>query len=357
MQKNIKVSFLVAAYNIEKYIKECIDSLINQTLKDIEIIAINDGSTDKTIEILQSYNDERLKIITQENQGLSSVRKNGVKLAQGEYVIFIDGDDFVKDDYAEKTYNIAKKHNADMVVTDYYEHYGHTPPHTPRYMKDCILLTNKQINDKISIVDKNDCLESILSGGKNIKNAVWNKIIKTDIIKKHSFPVGVFLAEDLCITTKNIFLSNKIVKLNEAFYYYRRGDTNMSSIAVKTYKGFIDFYFVLDNLIIFFKEHLNKEVPGFIQKIEKRKIKDFYIEFLKFTPNPKNKNYIKLLEFVKEHISEIFEFENFKERKLKYRFLLQYIHKTDDLNKIYKILILFYKINRLFSRRPKKELL
>ncbi|OPA79790.1 hypothetical protein BFG04_00220 [Campylobacter pinnipediorum subsp. pinnipediorum] len=355
MQKNIKVSFLVAAYNIEKYIKECIDSLINQTLKDIEVIVINDGSTDKTLEILESYEDKRLKIITQENQGLSSVRKNGTKLAQGEYVIFIDGDDFVKDDYAEKAYNIAKEQCADMVITDYYEYYGRTL-HTQKYMKDCNLLTNKQINNKISIVDKNDCLNSILSG-KIVKNAIWNKIIKTDIIKQVEFPIGIFLSEDFCTTAKNIFLSNKIVKLNEAFYYYRRGDTNMSSVAVKTYKGFIDFYFVLDNLICCFKEHSNKDVVDFIKKIEKRKIKNFYIEFLKFTPNPKNKNYIKLLEFVKEHIPEVFEFENFQERKFKYIFLLKYIHKTNDLNKICKTLALFDKINRFFSRKPKKELL
>ncbi|WP_069637670.1 glycosyltransferase family 2 protein [Campylobacter pinnipediorum] len=356
MQKNIKVSFIVPIYNKEKHLRECIDSLIKQSLQSVEIIAINDGSTDKTLEILESYNDERLKIVTQSNQGSSAARNHGIELAQGEYVIFVDADDFVKDDYAEKTYNIAKKHKADMVVTDYHEYYDYTLPCTQRYIKDCVLLTNKQINDKISVVDKNDCLNSILSN-RGVKNSVCTKVINTNIVKNTQFPVGIFLAEDLCITTKNIFLSDKIVKLNEAFYYYRRGDTNMSSIAVKTYKGFIDFYFVLDNLIIFFKEHLNKEVPGFIQKIEKRKIKDFYIEFLKFTPNPKNKNYIKLLEFVKEHIFEIFEFENFKERKLKYRFLLQYIHKTDDLNKICKTLILFYKINRLFSRKQKKELL
>ncbi|AQW88188.1 glycosyltransferase, family 2 [Campylobacter pinnipediorum subsp. caledonicus] len=356
MQKNIKVSFIVPIYNKEKHLKECIDSLINQTLKDIEIIAINDGSTDKTIEILQSHNDERLKIVTQSNQGSSAARNHGIELAQGEYVIFVDADDFVKDDYAEKTYNIAKKHNADMVVTDYYEHYGHTPPHTPRYMKDCVLLTNKQINDKISIVDKNDCLNSILSG-RSVKNAIWNKIIKTDIIKKHSFPAGVFLSEDFCITTKNIFLSNKIVKLDEAFYYYRVGDSNMSSIARISYSGFVDFYYVCADITDFLIKTNFNYSQELIKKIQQRKIKRIYIEFLRFYPNLQNENYVKLLTFIKENISEIFEYDEFKKIRLKYKILLKYIHKTDDLNKICKTLILFDKINRLFSRKPKKELL
>ncbi|AQW84939.1 glycosyltransferase, family 2 [Campylobacter pinnipediorum subsp. pinnipediorum] len=355
MQKNIKVSFLVAAYNIEKYIKECIDSLINQTLKDIEVIVINDGSTDKTLEILESYEDKRLKIITQENQGLSSVRKNGTKLAQGEYVIFIDGDDFVKDDYAEKAYNIAKEQCADMVITDYYEYYGRTL-HTQKYMKDCNLLTNKQINNKISIVDKNDCLNSILSG-KIVKNAIWNKIIKTDIIKQVEFPIGIFLSEDFCTTTKNIFLSNKIVKLNEAFYYYRRGDTNMSSVARISYSGFVDFYYVCADITDFLIKTNFNYSQELINKIQQMKIKRVYIEFLRFYPNLQNENYVKLLKFIKENISEIFEYDEFKKIRLKYKILLKYIHKTNDLNKICKTLALFDKINRFFSRKPKKELL
>ncbi|WP_069632264.1 glycosyltransferase family 2 protein [Campylobacter pinnipediorum] len=355
MQKNIKVSFIVPIYNKEKHLRECIDSLIKQSLQSVEIIAINDGSTDKTLEILESYNDERLKIATQSNQGSSSARNHGIEMAQGEYVIFVDADDFVKDDYAEKAYNIAKEQCADMVITDYYEYYGRTL-HTQKYMKDCNLLTNKQINNKISIVDKNDCLNSILSG-KIVKNAIWNKIIKTDIIKQVEFPIGIFLSEDFCTTTKNIFLSNKIVKLNEAFYYYRRGDTNMSSVARISYSGFVDFYYVCADITDFLIKTNFNYSQELINKIQQMKIKRVYIEFLRFYPNLQNENYVKLLKFIKENISEIFEYDEFKKIRLKYKILLKYIHKTNDLNKICKTLALFDKINRLFSRKQKKELL
>ena len=114
----VKVSVIVPAYNVEKYLAECLDSLINQTLEDIEIIVINDGSTDCTLQILEEYaaKDRRIKIINQENAGQSVARNRGIDAAVGEYVAFVDADDWVDLDFFRKLYDAAKKENADVAA-------------------------------------------------------------------------------------------------------------------------------------------------------------------------------------------------------------------------------------------------
>ena len=111
-----KVSLVVAVYNLEKYIAECLDSIINQTFEDIEIICVNDGSKDKSLAILEDYSlkDSRIKIITQPNQGSGAARNTGLAEAKGEYVQFLDGDDYFEPQMVEKLYNLASKYNADI---------------------------------------------------------------------------------------------------------------------------------------------------------------------------------------------------------------------------------------------------
>lgn len=113
-----KISIIVPVYNVEKYLSTCLDSLINQTLKDIEIICVNDGSTDGSLEILNEYakKDTRIKIITQKNQGLSMARNNGLKEAKGEYISFIDSDDWIDTKMYEKMYQQATEDNTEIVV-------------------------------------------------------------------------------------------------------------------------------------------------------------------------------------------------------------------------------------------------
>ena len=106
-----KVSVVVIAYNIEKYIEKCLKSITDQTFENIEIIVVNDGSIDRTIEIInnESKKDMRIKLVNQNNQGISSSRYNGYKIATGEYVLFVDGDDWLDIDAIEKLYGCAKK--------------------------------------------------------------------------------------------------------------------------------------------------------------------------------------------------------------------------------------------------------
>ena len=111
-----KVSLVVAVYNLEKYIVECLESIINQTFKDVEIICVNDGSKDNSLGILEEYakKDSRIKIITQINQGSGAARNTGLAAASGDYIQFLDGDDYFEPDMIEKLYNLAKSCNADI---------------------------------------------------------------------------------------------------------------------------------------------------------------------------------------------------------------------------------------------------
>lgn len=124
MEKTIKVSIIVPVYNVEKYIRCCLDSLVNQTMSNIEIICINDGSTDNSLEILEEYakKDDRIKIINQENKKQGAARNRGIEIAQGEFIGFVDSDDWVDLDYFEKLYTTALEYQSDVAVASVLKH-------------------------------------------------------------------------------------------------------------------------------------------------------------------------------------------------------------------------------------------
>ena len=115
---DIKISVIIPVFNSEKYLKKCLDTVLLQTLSDIEIICIDDGSTDSSLQILQQYSrkDHRFKIIFQSHEGAGSARNKGLAIAQGEYLSFLDSDDFFEPDMLEQMYNCSKKYNTDIVV-------------------------------------------------------------------------------------------------------------------------------------------------------------------------------------------------------------------------------------------------
>ena len=118
-----KVSIVVPIYNVEKYLKQCIESIINQTLQDIEIILVDDGSPDNCPQICDEYakKDSRIKVVHKKNGGLSSARNAGIEVATGDFIGFVDSDDYIELDMYEKMYNIAKENHVDFVVSDYYK--------------------------------------------------------------------------------------------------------------------------------------------------------------------------------------------------------------------------------------------
>lgn len=207
---SIKVSIIVPVYNVEKYLPECLDSLIAQTLKEIEIICINDGTKDNSLQILELYKikDNRIKIINQENQGLSATRNNGIKTASGEYIAFVDSDDWVDNDYFEKLYNAAKKYDSDVAIGDFYRQ-GKILKSKKLKLTTTEFYTDSAQKAKQALVPK--------------YNYVWNKLYrKTFLIKNNFFfPEGKYY-EDMYWTIRVLKESNGIVTVPKTFYHYRK---------------------------------------------------------------------------------------------------------------------------------------
>ena len=180
-----KISVIVPVYNVENYIEKCLKSLVNQTMHDIEIIIVNDGSKDNSKNIVKSFEEkypEKIVYLEKENGGLSDARNYAMPYAKGEYIAFLDSDDYVENDMYEKMYEIAQKENSDLVECDFYWEY-------PNKIKEDIgqiYYGKKEMLEKVRVV-------------------AWNKLIKRDILEKTKiqFPKG-YRYEDVEFTYKLI---------------------------------------------------------------------------------------------------------------------------------------------------------
>lgn len=209
-----KVSIIIPVYNTEKYIERCISSLVNQTLKDIEIICVNDGSTDSSGVILQelAQKDKRIKIIDQQNLKQGVARNNGTKIATGEYIGYVDSDDWVDLEFYEKLYNSAKKYDAEIALgTNVRIGKGKTKKRLNLEKEEVFV----SIQEKFDVCNqyKNPC--------------PTNKIYKANMLTKYDivWPEGVY-CEDKLFTIKAVYYANKIVTVPEVNYYYYRNPTS-----------------------------------------------------------------------------------------------------------------------------------
>lgn len=234
-----KVSIIVPMYNVEDFIEECLSTLIRQTLKEIEIIVINDGSPDSSVDIARCFEiDSRIKIYEQENAGLSATRNNGISYASGEYITFVDSDDWVDLDFFEKLYNSAKNNDSDIACATIIRKREHSQKYRVHFTEEQVLET---LRDKLHACAVPRCCY------------VWNKIYRASFIKDFKFKEGVFF-EDVLWTPKVLRRSNKLVTVPNTSYYYR---VNKNSIVKKipSLKKQIDKYNSQKFIVEFFKEN------------------------------------------------------------------------------------------------------
>ena len=204
--KNIKVSVIVPIYNTEKFLKKCIESILNQTLQEIEIILINDGSTDNSHTICFEYAKkypEKIKYINNKNIGCSATRNLGIELAQGEYIAFVDSDDYIEKEMYEEMYIKSQKTASDIVVCGI----------------NTISLENKKIWVR-KVKNKNEKYEYFTR--EQLLNNPVNKLFKTKILKNNQifFPLNTQFAEDIVFCIKSIIYSKKISAVEKEFYNY-----------------------------------------------------------------------------------------------------------------------------------------
>ena len=228
-----KVSIIVPVYNVERYIVRSMDSLVNQTLKDIEIIVVNDGSTDnskKLIEIYQEKYPNKIKLVDKKNGGLSDARNYGIPYATGEYIAFLDSDDYVELDTYEKMYNKAKEDDSDLVECDFIWEY----PDRKR------VDTGKIYNNK----------KEMLTYARVV---AWNKLIKRSLIEEHKmeFPKGLRY-EDVEFFYKMVPYYNKVSFVKEPLIHYIQRSSSISNTQNERTK---EIFTIMDNVIKYYKEN------------------------------------------------------------------------------------------------------
>lgn len=213
------ISIIIPVYKVEKYIHRCIDSVLNQTYKNIEVILVDDGSPDNCGIICDEYSqkDERIRVIHKKNGGLSDARNAGINTVSGEYIGFIDSDDWIENRYIEKLYRLINKYHADVSVCNFI-----------RISYEDEILNN---NFKIEIKEYTNiqALEQYYDKYYVQMVVAWGKLYKKSLFKDIKFPIGK-IHEDEYITYKLIYRSNKIVLTTEPLYYYwQRSDSIMGS--------------------------------------------------------------------------------------------------------------------------------
>ena len=227
-----KVSVIVPFYNVENYIEKCLETLVNQTLKDIEIILVNDGSKDRSIDIVNKFlkqYPEKIVYLEKENGGLSDARNFGIPHAKGEYIAFLDSDDYVEKDMYENMYELAKKEDSDMVECDFYWEY----PDKLKKDEGIIYHGKKEMIEKVRVV-------------------AWNKLIKKEILEKSDvkFPKGLRY-EDVEFTYKLVPYIEKVSFLKKPCVHYVQREGSISNKQNERNKEIFD---VLDNVISYYKE-------------------------------------------------------------------------------------------------------
>lgn len=281
-----KISIIVPVYKAEKYLHRCVDSIISQTMQDFEVLLINDGSPDRSGEICDEYavRDERIKVVHQQNAGVSSARQKGLDKAQGEYVIHADPDDWVESNMFEELYKKAKEENADMVICDFF-----------------INTDKKQIysSQLVSTDNHNKVLSELLL--QNIHGSCCNKLIKSEIIRQYNlkFPQEISLWEDLFFNCNLLLYDIKISYLDKAFYHYDKYSNSNSIVRtqpninkIKDMIFFIDFfeknipvelYTNLNGSKVVAKEHIFTSMKLNANKYYKIYPEITYRDYLKYT--------------------------------------------------------------------------
>lgn len=222
-----KVSVIVPCYNVAEYLPQCIDSIINQTLHDIQLILVDDGSPDQSGEICDfaAKNDPRIKVLHKVNEGVSKARNDGFKLATGEFVIFVDSDDYLCHKALELLYDEAVSTGSDMVIGDVYRVFDEKIEYCKFYSDPFVLTERERINELIKAdLYKNYCPSPPANGPAFGYGGPWNKLVRrkmlidNDILFDSSLK-GVF--DDILYSAYILSKSNRVSYIQEPVYYYR----------------------------------------------------------------------------------------------------------------------------------------
>lgn len=286
-----EVSVIVPVYNVKKYLEKCLKSLVEQTLINIEIIVVNDGSTDNSKEIVEKIRKQfpdKIVYVEKENGGLSDARNYGIPYAKGEYIAFFDSDDYVEKDMYKKMYEIAKKENSDMVECDFYWEYP-----------------NRQKEDIGQIYEgKKEMIEKV-------RVMACNKLIKREILEKTNikFPKGLRY-EDVEFTYKLIPYLEKVSFLKEPCFHYIQREGSISNVQNERTK---EIFEVLEHVLQYYQQQgIYEEYQVELEYIYARYA--FCSSFLRMVKIPDKNTRKKLLKETWKKVNE--KFPNWKKNEI-----------------------------------------
>ena len=218
--QNPLISIIVPIYKVEPYLRRCLDSIVNQTYTNLEIILVDDGSPDGCPQICDEYaaKDKRIVVIHKENGGLSDARNAGLKIASGAFISFVDSDDWVNDHYIETLYLAQNKFNADLVIAEHQDIY------------DDYVCNKKaqQSNIFIENINRNETLKRLFCQNKSSYTVAWGKLYRKQLLEDFYFPIGKFHEDEF--TTYLLFhKADTICYTNEVIYNYRQRTDNITS--------------------------------------------------------------------------------------------------------------------------------
>ena len=239
-----EITIVVPVYNVQAYLPKCMDSLLAQTFGEIEVILVDDGSTDASGAICDSYaeKDSRIRVVHQQNKGVSRARNAGIRLARGRYLGFVDSDDWVDRDFCRILYRVATDYGADIAVCSYYE---------VGEQGELRCLASGDGGDAV-VYDCRDALK-LLCGDSLMRSYAWNKLFKREVFDGLLFPVDRTVYEDMAIMYKLFYRANRIVQLNVPLYYYL---TRTGSILHSGFHPLAEyqFFLVMREWMLFLRE-------------------------------------------------------------------------------------------------------
>ena len=316
----MKISVIVPVYNVENYLEKCLNSLVNQTLKDIEIIVVNDGTKDNSQKIIDKFAKKykNIKSFIKENGGISDARNFGIKKATAKYIGFIDSDDYIDKTMYEKLYNKIISNDYDMTICDLYRDYNGKLVYTDSHIKK-------------DIYNKNEIKKEML----DLYPTVWNKLYKKELFDNLEFKKNVWF-EDVELLYKLFPNLNKIGVVKEPLYYYVQREGSITSKVNSKIYNYIDNF---NGLIEYYKK--NKLYNDYKDILEYSYVRYIYATFMKRVLAFDYDEYKKALNIATSNVKK-----NFKSYRLNKHFY-------KSLKGIYLILfnkplaIIIYKIRHI----------
>ncbi|MGN8922567.1 glycosyltransferase family 2 protein [Lachnospiraceae bacterium HCP28S3_F9] len=241
------VTVIIPVYNVEMYLPLCINSILKQTYQNLEIILIDDGSTDDSPGICDTYalKDNRIKVIHQQNQGAAVARNTGLENATGEYIVFVDSDDFINEKMIEKLYIALKQTDSDLSICNF--------KYTSENGKEIDL---KETDIKNEVLYTEEIIDKLFQNNNCGYIVIWNKMYKKDLWKQIRYPVGVIYEDEAVI--HHIFSKcKKVATISDELYYYRQ--VSGSIMHSERNEKNLDKYLALADRLMFFKNTVNKE--------------------------------------------------------------------------------------------------